>query len=214
MSKDAQPTPSELLAAALPDLAAPPADWFTGTVALSRSSPGTARPGERPVRRNAEPARSRPSDRGHAFLPGAAIFSESGGLDFGSRVHEALAEIEWLPAPNAPDCLLAFLSHPEVAALFTRPEAGADVWRERAVACSLGGRLLSAQMDRVIVTAHEIVLVDFKTDQGDPAEIASRYRAQMHDYISILEAWSAGRHAIRAVIATVRHPAVIPVPAP
>ena len=71
-------------------------------------------------------------------------------------------------------------------------------------------------MDRVVVTPPcsktgigRILLVDFKTDQGEPEEIASRYKAQLDIYARILAVWSGGRHEIAAAVATVRKPALV-----
>lgn len=214
MSEQKPPTPAELLAPGLPESGSPPAEWFA---AIGRSPASAPAPNENSPQirtRAIELARSRPSDSGHAFLPGAAIFSDSGGLDFGSLVHDALAAIEWLPAVDAPKSVESFLAHDDVLPLFTKPPGFVELWRERAVTAKVDGRIVSAQMDRVIVTEREIVLIDFKTDQGEPSEIAGRYHGQMHAYLAILEAWSRGRHSIRAVIATVRTPAVVPIPPP
>lgn len=147
-------------------------------------------------------------------MPGNAIFSESGGLGFGSRVHEILGAMEWLPAvlpAGAPPEIVEFLAHREVRPLFTRPSDDAVVWRERAVAWKSGSTVISAQMDRVIVTSDRLVVVDFKTDQGDPARIAERYTPQLRAYLKILRAWDGGQRKAQALIATVRVPAVIEV---
>ncbi len=213
--------PSELLGIPFSDESAPsdPATWFE--IRGGRpGAPGEKAPvGRKPRRRVADGERSRPSDSGHGILPGAAIFSEAGGLKFGSDVHETLAKIEWLPTGlDLSPILSAFLEMPAVADLFRPPGVGAEVWRERSIACHLGGRQISAQMDRVIIMPPKggamgsILLVDFKTDQGDPTEIAARYHAQMRDYLAILGVWSGGRHSLRGVVATVRQPAVIEVP--
>jgi len=110
--------------------------------------------------------------------------------------------------------LQKFLAAPDVAPVFERPSPDSEVWRERSVACRLDGTTYSAQMDRVVVTppgknGGTILLVDFKTDQGAPAEIAERYRAQLEIYTRILAEWSGGRHVIRAAVATVRTPALV-----
>lgn len=169
-------------------------------------------------------SRARPSDAGHGSLPGAALFSESAGLAFGTEVHEALAGIEWFPcadlpsslSPGAHEILGRFLAAPEIAPVFERPSAGSEVWRERSVACRLDGVTYYAQMDRVVVTppaskkgAGRIFLVDFKTDQGEPEEIAARHRSQLEIYARILAVWSEGQHEIIAAVATVRNPALV-----
>ena len=212
----AETRPSTLLRSGFPvtDPAPDFALWFPS--AASEARPEAVGSVAVEIRRG-KPAtvRSRPSDAGHGKLPGAAIFSESSGLEFGSVVHDLLAGIEWLPADlpkDAPAVVGKFLQHPEVKALFVRPSSEAVVWRERAVGWNAGGTLVSAQMDRVVIEPGEIVVVDFKTDQGDPEEIAGRYASQMRAYLGILAAWSGGRHSLRAVVATVRTPSVIKIP--
>jgi ATP-dependent exoDNAse (exonuclease V) beta subunit len=71
-------------------------------------------------------------------------------------------------------------------------------------------------MDRVVVTPAtgkngkgRILLVDFKTDQGEPEAIAGRYKAQIGIYARILALWSGGRHDIIGTVATVRQPALV-----
>ena len=218
--------PSFLLSRGFPPEADSPdfARWFE-TIPLQSMAPGPAvAPPARSEPVPAAPSRARPSDAGHGFLSGAALFSESAGLAFGTEIHEALAAIEWLPcadlppalSPDAGEILSQFLACPEIASIFERPSAKAEVWRERSVACRLDGMIYSAQMDRAIVDPPSskarkgrILLVDFKTDQGEPADIASRYKAQLEIYSRILAAWSEGRHEILAAVATVRKPALV-----
>jgi hypothetical protein len=205
---------------ALPDFAA----WFEKIPLQSASAdPVVSRPPRLPSP-PAGPARARPSDTGHGSLPGVALFSESAGLAFGTEIHEALAGIEWFPcaalpsslSPGTGEILGQFLAAPEIAPVFEHPSENSEVWRERSVACRLDGTIYSAQMDRVVVTPPasktgkgRILLVDFKTDQGEPEEIASRYKAQLEIYARILAAWSGGRHDIVAAVATVRKPALV-----
>jgi len=222
----AEAKPSVLLSQGFPPEPAAPdfATWFE-TVPVRREPAGTVvAPPSRPPSAPAGSARARPSDSGHGSLPGAALFSESAGLAFGTEIHEALAAIEWFPCAALPSPLSAgageilarFLAALEIAPVFERPSAGSEVWRERSVACRLDGTVYSAQMDRVVVTPPasktgrgRIFLVDFKTDQGEPEEIASRYRAQIEIYARILAVWSGGQHEITAAMAVVREPALV-----
>jgi hypothetical protein len=119
-------------------------------------------------------------------------------------------------SPGAEKILLQFLADPGIAPVFERPSAGSEVWRERPVAGRLDGITYSAQMDRVVVTPPyskmekgRILIVDFKTDQGEPEEIASRYKAQLEIYASLLAEWSGGRHDIAAAVVTIRKPALV-----
>ena len=211
----AETTFSELLRGGFPIEPSPPdySAWFAD-VKIAKAASVAPQKKARLRAKKDQLQRSRPSDSGHGMLPGAALFSESSGLDFGTLVHDCLAKIEWLPSDitgDAHELIEQFLKNRDVAAFFQRPSPEAVVWRERAMAVILDGKFVSAQMDRVVISATEILLVDFKTDQGEPAKIAERYAAQMHAYIRILEAWSGGRHRVRAFVATVRQPAVIEV---
>ena len=224
MSTEAKP--SVLLSQGFPPEPAAPdfAAWFESSPVRREGGVTVAALPPRPRSLPVTPVRARPSDAGHGSLPGAALFSESAGLAFGTEIHEALAAIEWFPcaalpsplSPGAGGILARFLAAPGIAPVFERPSANSEVWRERSVACRLDGTIYSAQMDRVVVTPRasikgngRILLVDFKTDQGEPEEIASRYKAQLEIYARILAAWSGGRHEITAAVATVRKPALV-----
>ncbi|MFA7233874.1 MAG: hypothetical protein WC076_07165 [Terrimicrobiaceae bacterium] len=223
----AEAKPSILLARGFPPEPASPdfAGWFEAIPLRDVEACAVVAPPPRsPVPSVGSSERARPSDPGHGSLPGAALFSESAGLAFGTAVHEALSGIEWFPcaalpaslSPAAAEILHHFLATPEIAPVFERPSQKSEVWRERSVACRLEGTIYSGQMDRVVVTPPasktrkgRILLVDFKTDQGEPAEIALRHKAQLEIYARILAAWSGGRHEIVAAVATVRKPALV-----
>ena len=223
----AEAKPSVLLSQGFPPEPAAPdfAAWFDKiTLQSAAATPFAIQPPRLSSPLPVGSVRARPSDAGHGSLPGAALFSESAGLAFGTEVHEALAGIEWFPCAALPsplsqgagEILGRFLAAPEIAPVFERPSANSEVWRERSVACRLDGTVYSAQMDRVVVTPPasktgngRILLVDFKTDQGEPEEIAARYKSQLEIYARILAAWSGGRHEIVAAVATVRKPALV-----
>lgn len=218
-------TPSDFLAAGFPTVSEDPdfSSWFAHFAPARK--PSTSKPLSNPkVTQFKTIARSRPSDAGHGMLSGAAFFSEFGGLSLGSEVHRLLSAIEWLPpdtlpvshSPIAQDLVETFLQHSETRKIFERPAIDSIVWRERSVACRLNNITISAQMDRVVIqppkdsnSKGKILLVDFKTDKGNPNDIAKRYTAQMQAYVKILEAWSQGNYEITAAIATIRMPAII-----
>lgn len=224
MSDDAKPS-ALLLRGFPPDSGTPDFTRWFEAIALKPPLAAPGVPAAAPVqaRPKGAPLRARPSDSGHGSLPGAALFSESAGLTFGTEVHEALAEIEWFPcpalsslSPAAAGILRAFLAAPEIAEVFERPTPRSEVWRERSIACRLDGTTYTAQMDRVVITPPasksakgRIFLIDFKTDQGEPADIAVRYKPQMEIYARILGVWSGGRHEIVAAVATIRKPALV-----
>lgn len=219
-------TPSRLLDAGLPPSCEEVdfSSWFSAIESTQPQSSPRLSPLSSVSKKNIP--RSRPSDGDHGQLPGAAFFSELGGLGFGAEVHNLLAAIEWLPQDSLPTesslparrAVETFLLNAQTRQLFERPSPEAVVWRERSVACLVDDTIISAQMDRVIIqppqpnhTKGKIILVDFKTDQGEPRAIARRYIPQIAAYVKILEAWSKGNHDITAVIATIRNPAVVPV---
>ena len=224
MSTEAKP--SVLLSQGFPPepAASDFAAWFESSPVRREGGVTVAALPPRPRSLPVTPVRARPSDAGHGSLPGAALFSESAGLAFGTEIHEALAVIEWLPcadlppslSPDAKEMLTEFLASPEITPVFARRSPDSEVWRERSITCRLEGVVYSAQMDRVVVTPPgsstgkgRILLVDFKTDQGEPVEIAARYKAQLEIYAKILAVWSSGRHDIVASVATIRKPALV-----
>ena len=75
---------------------------------------------------------------------------------------------------------LAVLDHAEFAALFG-PSSRAEV----PLVGLIGGRVLSGQVDRLLVTDDEVLIVDFKTNRPPPAtheEVAPAYIAQLAAY--------------------------------
>ncbi|MCB9990282.1 MAG: double-strand break repair helicase AddA [Rhodospirillales bacterium] len=88
---------------------------------------------------------------------------------------------------------MAILEHPDYAALF-----GPDSAAEIPVTGYVNGRLISAQIDRLLVTDHEIIIVDFKTNRPPPREesgVPDIYRDQLKAYSDIV----AGIWPARAV---------------
>ncbi len=112
--------------------------------------------------------------------------------DFGTRVHDAFEQIEWLEAPahtgdrqmqmtlepegNAPgqavaETLATCFENSDIRALFTRPDTRCTVWRERAFTYVEGYQFHNGVFDRVhlhqdadgqILRAE---IIDFKTDR-------------------------------------------------
>ena len=86
------------------------------------------------------------------------------------------------------------LHHPQLASLFT-PSAKA----EQAIAGSLDGVAVSGQIDRLAVTEHEVVAVDFKTSRAPPSVPEATpvgYLRQMAVYAALLQQ-AYPRHALR-----------------
>lgn len=76
--------------------------------------------------------------------------------------------------------VLAILRHPDHAALF-----GPGSMAEVPVTGLVGGRIISGQIDRLLVTPQEIRIIDFKTNRPPPLDerdIPKIYRDQMRAY--------------------------------
>ncbi len=91
-------------------------------------------------------------------------------------------------SPDEQDSLaaevLGVVGHPEFAALF-----GPGSRAEAPVAGLIGSQAVSGVVDRLVVTATEVLIVDFKTNRPppvDPASVPRPYRRQMAVYREIL----------------------------
>ncbi len=92
---------------------------------------------------------------------------------------------------------LAVLDHPEFAALFG-PSSRAEV----PLVGLIGGRVLSGQVDRLLVTDDAVLIVDYKTNRPPPTraeDVAAIYLAQMAAYRAALRAIYPGR-AVRCLL--------------
>lgn len=97
---------------------------------------------------------------------------------------------------------LAILRHPDFAALFG-PGSMAEVPVTARLTGGPGGdRLVSGQIDRLLVTEKDILIVDYKTNRpppADPKDIPAIYRSQLRAYRDTLEKIYPGR-AIRTFL--------------
>ncbi len=88
--------------------------------------------------------------------------------------------------------VLAVLDHPEFAPLF-----GPGSLAEVPVVGVLGERVISGQIDRLVVTKSEVLIIDYKTNRPPPkivAEVPDIYRRQMAAYRQALSSiWSEKR---------------------
>ncbi|MGY6551566.1 MAG: double-strand break repair helicase AddA [Erythrobacter sp.] len=95
---------------------------------------------------------------------------------------------------------LGVLDHPDFAAIF-----GPDALAEVPLAAIIGGVVVSGTADRLLVTADEVVVVDFKTTRrppGDAAAIPPATLRQMAAYVAALEAIYPRRRVRAAVLYT------------
>lgn len=96
------------------------------------------------------------------------------------------------------DEVLAVLEHPQHAVLF-----GPGSLAEVPVGGMIGERLLSAQVDRLVVTADAVMIVDYKTDRPAPVRpeaVPGRYLAQMAAYRAALRLIYPGRQVRCALL--------------
>lgn len=86
---------------------------------------------------------------------------------------------------------------PELRSLLVRPEAGAELWRERRFAVELEGELWSGTFDRVVLHRDEegaltrAEVLDWKTDRVEESGLSERaehYRPQLEAYGRVLAA--------------------------
>ncbi|MSU23233.1 MAG: DNA helicase UvrD [Opitutus sp.] len=167
-----------------------------------------ARLDPRAVRKSPRWPSRRPSDEKSGGWDAARIF-ELGGADgaaeFGQAVHARFAEVEWAGAAEgkifaakwnargaAGEEALACLRAPELAVVWARPAAPAEVWRERAFEVVLEGTWVTGVFDRVVLErdaagrAVRATVYDFKTDRvaadRDIAAAVARHAGQLKLY--------------------------------
>ncbi len=95
---------------------------------------------------------------------------------------------------------LTVLSHPDWAEVF-----GPDSLAEVPLAAVVGGRVVSGTVDRLVIGAAGIRIVDFKTARRPPASLADipgAYIRQMAAYVAALEAIHPGLPVEAALLYT------------
>ncbi len=181
-----------------------------------------------------------PSRTHRVAIAGEAMFALGdgrAGADFGSAVHELLAEVEWGPEdggarlatawrargtePTTVAAALACIRAPELAGVFEcRP--GAEVWRERAFEMVLDGAWVTGVFDRVVVErdasgrAMRATVFDFKTDAvASEAAAVERHAAQLQVYRrAAAQLTGIAVRAVTGELVLTRRLARVPVPAP
>lgn len=156
------------------------------------------------------PMARRPSGEKRGKLAGKKLFGLLGNraAEFGTRVHELLAQVQWLDAfdgkfpvvlkekgkEDAVREALSCLHAPSLSSVWTRPidAPRCEVWRERSFEVVVCGAWVTGSFDRVIVKfndsgqASSAAVFDFKTDHvsdhDDVNEVAFRYAGQLELY--------------------------------
>lgn len=99
------------------------------------------------------------------------------------------------------DEVVAVLEHPDFASLF-QPGSRAEVPVTGAIETAEGPRVISGQIDRLVVTPDAVLIVDFKTNRPPPAHpdgVAPLYLKQMASYRAALRQIFPDR-AVRAFL--------------
>ena len=134
------------------------------------------------------------------------------GLGGAERRGRASALAERL-APELPDSMraglcsvvLGVLERPEFAFMFS-----ADTRAEVRIAGELEDRLVEGQIDRLIVTDDEVIVIDFKTGASPPSwqDAPAGYREQIADYVALLANTYPGRN-VRGMLFYIEGPVLL-----
>ncbi len=186
------------------------ADWFAG---LEKSLPPVADWSLAPLAAPLPgvPAALRPAPSPSREAHGMPVLPERlrsrAGRDFGTRMHNALAAIEWLDFADrdglqrlacgfgdelAPR-LLAFWQTPLAREVFSRPAHPCRLWREKPYLLRRQDTVATGIIDRALVFVDETgapvraAIYDFKTDALDPrlpadSQLRERYGVQLERY--------------------------------
>jgi ATP-dependent helicase/nuclease subunit A len=101
---------------------------------------------------------------------------------------------------------LAVIGHPDFAAIFSP-----DALAEAPLAGIVGERVISGTVDRLLVSDHDILIVDFKTGRRVPsgqAAVPEHHKAQMAAYAAVL-AGIFPNHDVRAALLYTSGPRLI-----
>jgi ATP-dependent exoDNAse (exonuclease V) beta subunit len=187
------------------------ADWFEKAGSEAReASTGVkldAIRGPLPQRRPALRRMRSPSQEAHAESSISPRLRSVAGREFGTRMHDFLATIEWIPfddpagiealqsrvEPDLVERFTAMLDSPLVREVFTRPAGSCQLWREKPYVLRRGDAVATGIIDRAIVhlddsgNPAQVVIYDFKTDVLDPErgareQLLERYGLQLERY--------------------------------
>ncbi|MEO5714957.1 MAG: UvrD-helicase domain-containing protein [Luteolibacter sp.] len=158
-----------------------------------------AKPGKHSSLGNATPRRERTTPSAAKKKDGAIAHSAS-GMVFGTQVHAAFEQVEWvdekfptLPNNDAGELVRSILKIPSLRTLFERSGRPIELLREQPIDATLDGKWLSGVIDRLhlhrdangAVTLVEVI--DFKTDAVDEiGQLAERYSGQMAAYREVI----------------------------
>lgn len=90
---------------------------------------------------------------------------------------------------------LEVLNHPDFAAIFG-PGSRAEAPIAGLIETSGGSRPISGQLDRILVTAEKVLVIDYKSNRpppGDESGVAAAYLRQMAAYQALLQGIYPGK---------------------
>jgi ATP-dependent helicase/nuclease subunit A len=105
--------------------------------------------------------------------------------------------------------ILAVLRHPEFAPIF-----GAGSRAEVPVVGLAGKKILSGQMDRMLVTEREVLIIDYKTNRPPPGraeDVSTLYLKQMAAYRAVIQNIYPD-HAVKCALLWTDAPRLMPLP--
>jgi ATP-dependent helicase/nuclease subunit A len=149
-----------------------------------------------------------PSHLDDASEPAASPLEDSDRYRRGRLIHRLLQSLPERPAAERAAAMARFLAQPglaldpalqaeiaaEVEGVLAAPAIahvfGPGSRAEVPLAGMVGGRLIAGQVDRLAVDAHEVLVIDYKTNRVPPAALAQVpviYLRQMAAYSTLLE---------------------------
>ena len=150
-----------------------------------------------------------PSRAGHGTVTLGPLSAQGAGLQRGRLIHRLLESLPQVPRPARKHAatgwltnhagglppaardeivtrVLALLDDPRLAELFADGSLA-----EVPFSGSVAGRPISGQIDRLVVTTHDVIVLDYKTDRTPPAKadgVPVAYLRQMAAYRAVLRA--------------------------
>ncbi len=175
-------------------------------------------------------------DEGRQFRTGESVQSRAKALRRGTLVHRLLQSLPDVATARRRDAALNYLARnaadwgdgerdaltEQVLALIADARFAPVFSSGSRAEVSIAGRLerpgrlsalVSGQIDRLVITPHEVLIVDFKTNQAPPAEAPSAYIRQLSLYRAVLQKLYPQR-AIRAALLWTETPELMEVSAP
>ncbi|MGO9360945.1 MAG: double-strand break repair helicase AddA [Xanthobacteraceae bacterium] len=178
-------------------------------------------------------------DDGHVLMPGETATARARALKRGVLVHRLLQSLPEIPAERRGDAALRYLARnaadwaaadrealaASVLGLIATPRFAALFQQGSRAEVSIAGRLsrsgcpalaVTGQVDRLVVTASEVLIVDYKTNHAPPrtpGEAPAGYLRQLALYRQVLRQIYPDR-TVRAALLWTEAPEIMELPAP